>query len=347
MKKIIFLLLLTSLCFSSFSQGLFPFKKGDLWGYIDSTGKEVISPQFPMAGFFYEEFAYAQFGEALGYIDITGKEVIKAKYPAVYNFHEGFAGVMEDEDWGVINTNGEMVIEPMYAAPLVFHNGLARFKQERGLFSTYGFVNTQGDTVIYPEFEKVSEFSDGLCMASKDGYKYGYINIKGEWAIEPNFAIGAAMKINGEYDFSDKDFSGGYAAVLLEDKYGLMDKTGKIALDFKFAFIGKFSEGLAPAKMDSLYGYINPKGNWIIKPKYNGAEMFSHGLAAVSKGPFLDELWGFIDHTGKEVIPLTIVGNYTYLVPMKFWDGVVACYVEKDVYGYINRLGKVIWKMDK
>ncbi len=346
MKKIILSFLISSFSILSFSQSLFPFKKGEVWGYIDSTGKEIIAPQFPMAGFFYDGLAYVQIGDALGFIDITGKEVIKAKYPAAYNFNEGIASVMEDEDWGAINTKGEMVVEAVYAAPFMFHDGLARFKLERGLFSTYGFINTKGDTVIYPQFEKVSEFSDGLCMASKDGHKYGYINSKGDWVIEPIFEIGASMKIGGEYDFSEKNFSNGYVAVQKEDKFGLMDKTGKLVLDYTFAFIGKFSEGLAPAKMDSLYGYIDIKGNWIIKPKYNGAEMFSHGLAAVSKGPFLEELWGFIDHTGKEIIPLTIFGNYSYLLPMQFWDGAVACYIEKGIFGYINRSGKVIWKME-
>lgn len=344
MKKITLSLLISGFSFLSFSQSLFPFKKGDVWGYMDSTGKEIIAPQYPMAGFYYEGLAYVQIGEALGFIDITGKEVIKAIYPSAYIFNEGFASVMIDEDWGAINSKGELVVEAVYAAPFLFHNNLARFKQERGLFSTYGFINTKGDTVIYPQFEKVSEFSDGLCMASKDGYKYGYINTSGEWVIEPTFEIGASMKIGGEYDFSEKDFSSGYVAIQKEDKYGVMDKSGKMVLDYKYAFIGKFSEGLAPAKKDSLYGYMDIKGNWIIKPKYNGAEMFSHGLAAVSKGPFLEELWGFIDHSGKEVIPLTIYGNYNFTQPLKFWDGVVACMIEKDIFGYINRAGKVIWK---
>lgn len=344
MKKLtICFLLVGATCFS---YGQFPFIKDGVWGYMDSTGKEIIPPQFKQAGFFYEGLAYVQIGEALGYIDATGKEVIKAQYPAAYNFNEGYASVMEDEDWGMVNTKGEMVVEASYASPLMFHNGLARFKQERGLFSTYGFIGTNGDTLIYPVFEKASEFSDGLCMASKDGYTYGYINTKGEWVIEPTFEIGASIKMGGEYDFSDKNFSGGYVAVSKDNKYGVMDKTGKLVLDYSLAFIGKFSEGLAPAKKDSLFGYIDIKGNWIVNPKYNGAEAFNSGLAAVSKGPFLEEKWGFINHKGQEVIPLTIYANYTFMAPMKFWDGLVPCYIEKNVFGYMDRTGKVVWKMN-
>ncbi len=338
------------LCFIFFCQLLnaqiYPFKKDGLWGYIDTTGKEVIAPAYKLAGFFNEGLTYVQIGDAIGYINETGKVVIEAKYPAAYSFFDGYASVMQEEDWGVINTQGEMVIEPKFAGPLVFHNGLAKIKLERGLFSTYGFINPKGDTVIYPQYEKLSDFSDGVCMASKEGGKYGYLNTKGEWVIQPNMELGALFKINGEYDFSDKDFSNGLIAISKDEKYGLMDKTGAMVLGFKFDFIGKYSEGLAPAKKDSLYGYIDIKGNWVIKPKYNGAEAFHNGLAAVSKGPYLEEKWGFVDHSGKVIIPLTIYGNYDPYKPMEFFKGVVACYYEKDVFGYVNREGKVIWRME-
>ena len=46
-----------------------------------------------------------------------------------------------------------------------------------------------------------------------------------------------------------------------------------------------------------------------------------------------------------EEFPLTIYGNYTFTQPLKFWEGVVACLIEKDVFGYINRNGEVVWKI--
>lgn len=331
----------------SAAQALYPFKHGYLWGYIDSTGTEVLKPKYEQAGLFYDGLAYVQIGEAMGYINVKGEEVIKAEYQAAYNFSEGLASVMLDEDWGVINAKGEMVVEPMYAKPFMYQDGLARFKQERGLFSTYGFINSRGDTVIQPEFEKAGEFNEGLCMASKDGQFYGYINAKGEWVIEPTYEIGGTFKIGGEYDFSDKNFSSGYVAVQNGEKYGLIDKTGKQILKYEWSFIGKFSEGLAPAKKDSLYGYINLTGDWVIEPQFNGAEQFLHGLAAVSKGPFLEEKWGFINAQGVQLIPFKIHSYYNVYAPMVFGNGLVPCYVEEGVFGYLDRKGKVIWKMEK
>lgn len=346
MKISLIIIALSSFCGTYFSQALFPYRSEGLWGYLDSTGKIVIEPQFEMCGFFTEGLAYAQVGDALGYIDESGQLVIPADYPAATNFHEGYASVMIDEDWMVINKQGEIMMEQYFANPVTFNDGLARFKLEMGLRSKYGFINPFGDTVIYPSFEMVSDFSEGLCMASEDGQTYGYINTNGEWVIKPEFEMGILMKINGEYDFADKNFSNGYVAVQKDEKYGLMDKTGKLVLDYTHEFIGKYAEGLAPAKKGDKWGYIDLSGKWVIKPTYSGAEKFNNGLAAVSKGPLFESEWGFINKEGKVVIPINIAGYFSMETPMIFWDGVVPCYIEPGVFGYINRKGEVMWKME-
>jgi hypothetical protein len=329
-----------------FSQNLFPFLRSGSWGFIDSTGKEIIAPKYKVAGFFMEGFALVQTEKGVGYIDKNDKVVIEDKYQNGYNFNEGYVTVMEDEDWGLINAKGEMVIPAKYAKPLMVYDGMIKFKQERGLFSTYGFMNTKGDTVIYPKYERAGDFSNGLCMASTDGGKFGYIDKKGNWVIQPIYEIGVTLKINDEYDYTDRAYSDGYVAIDKNDKYGLMDKTGKMVLDAKFDWLGKYSEGLIPAKKDTLYGFIDLKGNWVIKPEYNSAEAFYHGLAAVSKGPYDEEHWGFINHAGKVIIPITIHANYSPYVPMRFLDGLVPCLLTEESFGYVNREGKIVWSMD-
>lgn len=346
MKISLIIFALSSFCGTCFTQALYPFLQNDLWGYIDSTGTVKIEPQFEMAGFFAEGLAYAQVGDALGYIDENGQLAIPADFPAATNFHEGYASVMIDEDWMVINKNGEIMMESYFANPVTFNDGLARFKLEMGLRSKYGFINPYGDTVIYPSFEFVSDFSEGLCMASPDGQKYGYINTSGDWVIQPEFELGVLIKMNDIYDFTDKNFSNGYVAIQKGDKYGIIDKKGTLILDYTHEFIGKYAEGLAPAKKGDKYGYIDLNGKWIIKPTYSGAEKFNKGLAAVSKGPLFESEWGFIDKEGKVVIPINIAGYFSMESPMIFWDGVVPCYIEPGVFGYINRKGEIVWKME-
>lgn len=331
----------------AFGQSLLPFVQNKLWGYMDTTGKVVIEPEFPMAGFFQEGLAYVQIDNALGYINEKGDVVILPEYPAATSFLNGLASVMIDEDWMVINKDGEIVMDSYFARPMVFTDGLAKFKLEMGLRSKYGFINIYGDTVIYPRYEMASDFSEGLCMATIDGSNYGYIDTKGDWVIQPEFELGVLMKVNGEYDFKDKNFSNGYIAVAKNNKYGLIDKSGKFILDYSFDFIGSFSEGLSPAKKGEKYGYIDLKGKWIIKPIYSSAEKFNNGLAAVSEGPLFESKYGFINSKGKVIIPINIERYYNMYEEMKFWEGFVPCYTKEGVFGYINRKGEVIWSMEE
>ena len=347
MKNLFFIIASFVLTLNAYSQGLFPFREGELWGYMDTLGNRVIEPVYPMAGFFTEGLAYAQIDEALGFINTKGEVVIAAEYAAATNFKNGYASVMVDEDWMVIDKNGDFTMETYFAKPMVFNNGLAKFKLEMGLRSKYGFVNIYGDTVIYPQFEFVSDFSEGLCMASPNGSTYGYIDINGEWVIEPTYNLGALMKMNDEYDFSDKNFSGGFVAIEKEEKYGMINKSGEIVVPCKFEFLGQYGEGLIPARKDLKYGYVNLEGKWIIEPKYSSADLFQNGLAAVSEGPMFESKYGFIDSKGKVIIPIKIAGYFSMYESMRFWEGFVPCYIEPGVFGYINRKGNVIWKTEK
>ncbi len=112
-------------------------------------------------------------------------------------------------------------------------------------------------------------------------------------------------------------------------QYGYADKYGNIVIVPKYGFIGKFNNGLAmiitgssdPSKRTEFdnYGFIDGKGNEIVRPIYKEAMDFSEGLAAVSKTYYKANLndmydlnsslpnrkWGYVDITGKLVIPLT------------------------------------------
>jgi hypothetical protein len=55
-------------------------------------------------------------------------------------------------------------------------------------------------------------------------------------------------------------------------------------------------------KLDNKWGYIDKSGKEIIPLRYDDGRIFMDGLAAVK----LNNKWGFIDKTGKEVVPLKI-----------------------------------------
>ena len=117
------------------SNGLFPVCLGRVserfhcdgkYGYIDKTGKMLISPQFDDAGSFFDGLAGVRTGPKWGYIDKTGKMVISAQVDFARPFSEGLAGVRTGPKWGYIDKTGKMVIPPQFDQASDFLGGLAR-----------------------------------------------------------------------------------------------------------------------------------------------------------------------------------------------------------------------------
>ena len=67
-------------------------------------------------------------------------------------------------------------------------------------------------------------------------------------------------------------------------------------MPFIFQHASDFSEGLAAVKLNGKYGFIDKTGKEIIPLKYDFANCFSEGLALVR----LNNKWFYIDKNGIE-----------------------------------------------
>ena len=84
------------------------------------------------------------------------------------------------------------------------------------------------------------------------------------------------------------------------------------------------------------WGYVDKTGKLVIPPQYESVGPFSEGLAAINN---CDSAF-FIDHTGKK----TISGDFRYAT--SFAGGLSRVEVlTKDglAWGYIDKSGKTIW----
>lgn len=241
---------------------------------------------------------------------------------------------------GIIDETGRLVIPPMNSNTHYgsFHEGLARYS-DRG----WGFIDRNGHTVIPAKFYEVSDFSEGLAVVRlSQEHKFGYINQKGKLVIPDQF------------DWA-KDFHGGLAAVeLSKDKYGFIDKTGKVVLSAKeWRDAGDFSEGLASVRVvvtdnsvylgyqNEKYGYVDRTGKFVIAPRFDRVEKFSEGRALFFQGG-KNPGYGFVDLKGQVVI------KPEYVDAKGFAEGLAAVAIkssdEKTIWGYINHEGQWVIK---
>ncbi|MBO7055054.1 MAG: WG repeat-containing protein [Bacteroidales bacterium] len=187
-------------------------------GYVDNTGKIIVTPQFTWGGIFTEDFALVKNeNQQYGFIDKEGKIVINPQFENAFHFREGLAAFYNGKQWGFIDTKGAYVINPQFDEVGSFVNGLASVK----IGKTYGYVDKTGKLVINPQFESVGTFSDNGLAAIKQNGRWGFIDTDGKIVINPQFD-----------DVSY--FMGKYALVLSAGKWGLIDKTGKYIVNPQF-----------------------------------------------------------------------------------------------------------------
>lgn len=186
----------------------------DRYGFVDSTGKVIVSPQFLFAGHFSEGFcnvSQAMNKDTLyGFIDLNGKLIINPQFDFAGKFSEGLSRIRLDDKFGFIDQKGKIVINPQFDAASDFHEGLAEIK----LGEQWGYIDNKGKIVINPQFESSNPFYNGLAAVKMTEDKWGYIDKKGKYAINPQFK--AAGSFHGP----------GMAAVRIGEKIGFIDTTG-------------------------------------------------------------------------------------------------------------------------
>jgi hypothetical protein len=326
------------------------------YGFIDHTGKMVISPQFDFAKGFSEGKAAVKVGGKWGFIDQGGQLVIRPQFTYAHSFSEGLAWVDLGEDkYALIDGMGK-TIRLFQGKNYIFNefkdfsHGLARIVigDEKGF--RHGFIDRTGKFAIPGQFREAGDFSEGLAPVRTDG-TWGFIDSRGELVIPSRF---------DEVDYYDPEdpkgviqgkpgMAEGLAAVKLEGRWDFIDRQGRMVTHHRFEGAYQFSEGLARVKIDGKWGYIDRTGAMVIPPQFEGGvERFSEGLAAVwipKEGSYKEGKIGFIDRQGNLVIPAKFdlrrfEEDASDDFP-RFSQGLARITI-KDKFGFIDRQGKLV-----
>ncbi|MEO5926960.1 MAG: WG repeat-containing protein [Bryobacteraceae bacterium] len=267
-----------------FHEGLAAVRKDGKWGYIDATGNFAIEPQFSRAQQFSEGLAVVSKSSGdrvwetrFGYIDKTGAFVIPAKFARADRFSEGLATVCENnclgkartDKHGVIDRSGDYIIPPTFEWITPFSEGLAAATLDRDGPIRYGYIDRTGKVVIEAKWFAAGQFRQGLAATLS-----GYIDKRGQLVIplslDPGGHVGdfsdglGSVSIGGDVTYYDasgrialkakrsQSFSEGFAAAFDNPwfgspRFGFIDKSGKIAIPFRWGIAQNFSENLAGA----------------------------------------------------------------------------------------------------
>lgn len=309
-----------------------------LWGFVDRAGRVVIPFQFDYAFPFASGHAVVAVNDSpkydtrrVGLIDRQGKWAIPAgKYGDLKTGREG--------RWPFLRTRTRA------------HD------DER-----WGFVDANGAVVVESRYKSVDDYCEGLSVV-QDGNTFAFIDRQGRTALR--------LPDNAKYA---EGFSCGRALVVVStgnkpeggddpleepaeppSHRGFLARDGTMVIKPVYKAAGSFSEGLAPVSMSEKaflawvedetvdgylgppddghrWGFIDPSGKLVIPMKFNRVSPFVEGRARARH----NGKWGFIDKTGEFVIP----PRYEWV--RSFRNGVAVAVLDRK-FILIDRQGKII-----
>ena len=272
----------------------------------------------------------------------------------------------KDGKYGIVNLEEKEITKPIY-------DSISAITYKEGMFlvskdGKYGVINLNGVKVIDTEFDKISvdNYYDKetkyqrtgfiVCTTSEEGYRYGYINYKGDMILKPEYTeIERVTEIEDNkniYLIAYKDGQAGLlknSKVILKHEYeeikynaynnvfliqrngkqGISDKNGKVKVDTKYnniTFGGIYLNVTDGEEKKTLHLSGNEiNDGYIYKmPTKDGNYSIVYGE---------DEIYKVIDNNGNVVIDK----NYTYIEEIENNNFIVATYNNN---GIVDLTGK-------
>jgi hypothetical protein len=236
----------------TFVSGKAYFVQEGKYGFIHSTGKVIIPPQYDwVENFKHNGLARVKQLEKFGVMDTTGKMILPCEYTAIDELTGNYVRVAKDKKFGFANKQGQLIIplkydySPELSASKGFVNGLAKVE----LAKKRGLIDTTGKFILPCEYEDVGSFKEDLCPVKNK--KWGFVD-KNKKLIIPF-----------QYDYAS-GFSYGLARVKQKDKVGFINHAGKVIVPAQYDEASDFNKGFSIITQSGLKGLIDASGKVII-----------------------------------------------------------------------------------
>lgn len=253
-----------------FSDGLCSIRKNGKTGFIDKEGKEVIPCLYGEAESTIWEGRNVDFwegGVVMDAISPNGQKgrILLSKTGKVIGNQDNIEFIGTQKNYvfknngkeGVISRNGEVIVPCEFEKCKILRDGWV------GNYTDYSVAYKGGICDLYDcHGQKLFSCPEGLdIVACKDGFimvqdseakTYGYANLSGDIIASCIYNLSERMKYMMNYKFAP--ISDGLAMLVLGEKYGFIDNTGKIVVPVNYTAAIPFENGI---------GYVRDGNKWI------------------------------------------------------------------------------------
>jgi hypothetical protein len=231
-------------------EGLIAIKVGDKYGFVDKSGKFVISPKYDDVMPFVGGIAAVKRDEKWGFVDKTGKEIVPPtyEYPVIDydNLKMGYLPVVEKGNKYSTPFGGEY--------DFLVHVDSNLFLAQKG--DKWGLIDKKNREVLSFKYDDLSHLHKDLFVYSERD-KYGVISLKRGVIVQPRY---------GKIFYAGE----GIIGLVLNNKVGFMDTLGNIIFQPKYDSLASgFINGFA-LMYNKGKPYLLSKDGKEVEIKYSG-----------------------------------------------------------------------------
>lgn len=308
---------------------------------------------------FVDGIQTTQDGDRFGFKRSDGTVIAENIYRYVDQFHGDYCKVyLDDRQCGLIDRNGRVVVACIYDD--VEYPSCGRVLVNRD--SHIGYCNLDGQEVIPPIYPYGGSFSEGLAQVvvplDSLSAAFAYIDTSGRQVLQPIYE-------------NAMPFHDGYAMVMRYQRWGVIDRNGREVLpcmyeratvnsngyffagdiygmalfnyrfkpltDFIYNSVGDLADGRFAVERDELYGFIDTLGRQILPCIYDEVSRFYLNRAMVR----FNDRYGIVDTAGRFVLPLEYTSTTTHGYKYVYRDSLAM--VEKDrKLGFVDLDGNLV-----
>jgi len=204
-----------------------------------------------------------------GYIDTSGNEIVKCQFDWITDFSDGFArvgkGKMSDTSyvkWGYLNTKGVLITPIKYQVADKFEDGLAMVKMGYKKDSLYyHLIDTMGKEINTFKYRDIGSMKYGAARVLNNfWYEEANRDPKGPCRSAILKKGGEEIVIWKEYCIIGLSFSDGLIAIDSNLREGFVDTNGKVIVPCNYHYVYEFNNNYAWVQKEK-------DGNWYILKK--------------------------------------------------------------------------------
>lgn len=291
----------------------------DQFGYIDTLGNWMISPQFDDASEFSEGFAAVCKNDTCFYINKEGKKTSSYYFEETENYKDGIAIVKNNRAYFLINRSGQIISKGYEDI-----NEASEKLYVCKLNDLYGAINAKGETIVPFNYKKLGNFKNNYAYYTSTNY--GLVDITNKTT-------------QAQWDWISDVDTNSVVIVKKENKFGLMTLNENLVLPTQYDYITYCTNDIYLVVKQNLYGFFNLKEHCFITDiEYNYNPTFTQDYYTNGKYFKLikNEDIALIDANGKYSI------NYKTYSNLFFAKCDIIRIQKNNKYGYVDRKLKPI-----